>query len=135
MRVDIIGNQVPEPGDLVEIAAGPAVCRCKRWWVLRLTGDQVCAGCFVREDLVPMRRVKRTSNPDGRISLVDLHVSADAACREINRWVEDKTRQRIQNLIPPGSLNSDTRLVLVNAVYFKGTWVLKFEERYTSKEP
>ena len=72
---------------------------------------------------------------DGRISPVDFHVSADAACREINRWVEDKTRQRIQNLIPPGSLNSDTRLVLVNAVYFKGTWVLKFEERYTSKEP
>jgi len=71
---------------------------------------------------------------DGHINLVNYHKSADAACLEINRWVEDKTRQKIRDLIPPGSLNADTRLVLVNAVYFKGTWVLKFEERDTREE-
>ena len=72
---------------------------------------------------------------DGSITLVDYQKSAAAACLEINRWVEDKTRQKIRDLIPPGSLNSDTRLVLVNAVYFKGTWVLKFKEKDTRDEP
>ena len=72
---------------------------------------------------------------DGHINLVDYHRSADAAGLEINRWVEDKTRQKIRDLIPPGSLNALTRLVLVNAVYFKGTWVLKFKKSNTHEEP
>jgi serine protease inhibitor len=54
---------------------------------------------------------------------------------EINRWVEAKTQKKIRDLIPPGSLNTDTRLVLANAVYFKGTWVLKFKKSYTHEEP
>ena len=72
---------------------------------------------------------------DGHINLVDYQKNADAACLEINRWVEDKTRQKIRDLIPPGSLGPLTRLVLVNAVYFKGTWVLKFRKSNTNEQP
>jgi len=72
---------------------------------------------------------------DGHINLVDYQKNADAACLEINRWVEDKTRQKIRDLIPPGSLGALTRLVLVNAVYFKGTWVLKFKKSNTYEQP
>lgn len=72
---------------------------------------------------------------DGRMELVDFRGGAETACAEINRWVEDKTRQRILDLIPSGSLSADTRLVLVNAVYFKGTWVLQFAKTATHDEP
>ena len=52
----------------------------------------------------------------------------------INGWVEEKTRQKIKDLIPSGLLNSLTRLVLVNAVYFKGDWEDKFDEKATQVE-
>jgi serpin B len=71
---------------------------------------------------------------DSCIKLVDFRDGAESARREINRWVEDKTRQKIRNLISPGGLDTDTRLVLVNAVYFKGMWVLKFQRTDTRDE-
>ena len=40
----------------------------------------------------------------------------------INRWVEEKTEEKIRDLLPPGSIDSMTRLVITNAIYFKGTW-------------
>jgi serpin B len=45
----------------------------------------------------------------------------------INEWVEDRTEQKIQDLLPPGSIDALTRLVITNAVYFKGTWVKQFD--------
>ena len=48
-----------------------------------------------------------------------------------SRWVEDQTEDRIQNLLPEGALSSLTRLVITNAVYFKGTWVLQFDKNET----
>ncbi|MBI3639844.1 MAG: hypothetical protein HY223_05960 [Thaumarchaeota archaeon] len=52
----------------------------------------------------------------------------------INKWVEDKTAQKIKNLLPPDSLNIMTRVVLTDAVYFKGTWLTKFDESKTIDE-
>ncbi len=72
---------------------------------------------------------------DGRLKLVDFHGDAEAARVEINRWVEDETRQKIRDLIPSGGLDTDTRLVLVNAVYFKGMWVLPFPRTATREQP
>jgi serpin B len=71
----------------------------------------------------------------GAMNLVDFRRGAEAARVTINQWVEDKTRQRIRELIPPDGLNADTRLVLVNAVYFKGMWVLQFRKADTRDEP
>lgn len=51
----------------------------------------------------------------------------------INSWVEDKTHQKIKNLIPQGVLSHNTKLVLTNAVYFKGQWIDKFEESATKE--
>uniref|UniRef100_A0A1B0AB08 Serpin domain-containing protein n=1 Tax=Glossina pallidipes TaxID=7398 RepID=A0A1B0AB08_GLOPL len=53
------------------------------------------------------------------------------AAKAINSWVALKTNNRIQDLISAGSLNSDTRLILLNAIHFKGEWVHKFPERST----
>ncbi len=49
----------------------------------------------------------------------------------INHWVEDQTEDRIQNLIPEQAITPDTTLVITNAVYFKGKWVLQFSENNT----
>ena len=52
--------------------------------------------------------------------------------QEINQWVEDRTQERIQDLLPEDSLDSDTRFVLVNAIYFYGSWKHPFEKNLTS---
>ena len=53
----------------------------------------------------------------------------------INSWVEQKTRDKIQDLMPAGSIDGMTRLVLVNAIYFKGDWLNAFEPAKTTDEP
>ena len=52
----------------------------------------------------------------------------------INDWVEEQTNDKIQDLIPKGNINELTRLVLTNAIYFKGNWVKQFDEEKTSKQ-
>lgn len=53
---------------------------------------------------------------------------------EINDAVEKETNSRIKDLIPKGSLNANTRMVLVNAVYFKGLWAKQFSEDSTRQQ-
>ncbi|MFP4171499.1 MAG: serpin family protein [Candidatus Hydrogenedentota bacterium] len=55
----------------------------------------------------------------------------EAEADRINAWVEEQTQERIQDIIPPGTLNPLTRLVLANAIYFKGAWLEPFEEEAT----
>ena len=64
--------------------------------------------------------------------LTQLDFSASESAREtINSWVEDKTAGKIEDLIPTGVLNQYTRLVLTNAIYFKGLWLSQFDREET----
>jgi serpin B len=56
----------------------------------------------------------------------------EEARQEINKWVEAKTNKKIIDLIPSGVLDSLTRLVLVNAIYFKGDWNIQFKQENTN---
>merc|ERR1712183_856676 len=58
----------------------------------------------------------------------------EKAARMINDWVKTETRDKITDLIPADSLNAMTRLVLVNAVYFKADWEAQFEKDNTGPE-
>ena len=68
---------------------------------------------------------------DAEIALVDYQKDAEGARKEVNGWVEAKTKHKIKNLIPEGVFNSLTRLTLVNAIYFKGFWQYQFAEKST----
>jgi serpin B len=58
-----------------------------------------------------------------------------AARQTINDWVSEQTEEKIQDLIPEGMLGAMVRLVLTNAIYFKGKWVFPFEEGDTRDDP
>ena len=53
----------------------------------------------------------------------------------INRWVEQETNDKIKDLIPSGVLDALTRMVLTNAIYFKGDWQAQFKEKSTREMP
>ncbi len=65
------------------------------------------------------------------ITAVDYVRQTEKARKTINTWVEDKTRGKIKESIPPGVLGISTRLVLSNAIYFKGNWRNQFDKKYT----
>lgn len=52
----------------------------------------------------------------------------------INQWVEEKTRNKIKDLIPEGGIDSSTVLAITNAIYFKGTWVKQFDAAKTIED-
>jgi len=62
---------------------------------------------------------------------VDFSSAAESARQAINAWVEQQTNEMIKDLLPPKVLNALTRLVLVNAIYFKGFWDNQFKSRDT----
>ncbi|XP_075441944.1 serpin B6-like isoform X1 [Ascaphus truei] len=66
---------------------------------------------------------------------VDFCGKANESRKEINNWVAQKTEGKIQDLLPDGSVDSLTKLVLVNAIYFKGNWANKFEKEGTREMP
>src|SRR5262245_25323264 len=92
---------------------------------------------------------KRPTPSSGPTSISSANITAAACCAtrtflnsftaerdKINAWVEEQTKQRIRDLIPklPPELGSQVRLILVNAIYFKGFWMSPFDEKQTRKE-
>ena len=70
----------------------------------------------------------------GKTTNLDFIKETEKSCVTINDWVEGQTNNKIKNLIPKGVIDSMTRLVLTNAIYFKGAWVLQFDEKDTKDE-
>lgn len=70
----------------------------------------------------------------GRVTNLDFEGASEKSRQTINKWIEDKTNKKIKDLIPPGLLSAYTRLVLTNAIYFKGTWVRQFDKKETQDD-
>ncbi len=65
---------------------------------------------------------------------VDFAGATEAARKTINAWVERETRDKIRDLLKPDVLDGLTRLVLTNAIYFKGHWTEEFDKKLTREE-
>ncbi len=74
-------------------------------------------------------------NYEAGVNLVNFAADPEPARLEINRWVEGKTAGRIKDLVKPGMLHTDTRLILCNAIYFRGDWASQFRKEQTREEP
>lgn len=64
---------------------------------------------------------------------VDFMVDPDGARERVNAWVEEQTEERIKDLLPEGSVDNDTRLVLANAIYFYADWARAFKVEDTQQ--
>jgi serpin B len=69
------------------------------------------------------------------VNPVDFTSNPDSIRPQINQWVDDQTRHKINNAIAPGTLSDQTRLVILNAIYFKGDWASRFDATGTEQEP
>jgi len=69
------------------------------------------------------------------LRLVDFQAAPEAARKTINDWVSQQTEDKIRDLIPPGAIDTLTRLVLANAIYFNAAWLHPFEKESTQDGP
>ena len=107
----------------------------------RSTGDgfslQVTNAAFTRKGLaiVPAYLDVLATNYGAGMFEVDIAAQPDRERMAINRWVEMQTQERIRELLPDGSIAADVALVLVNAIYFKASWMTPFDEARTQSAP
>ncbi|KAL3081751.1 hypothetical protein niasHS_011836 [Heterodera schachtii] len=88
----------------------------------------VAKGFSVREAF----RGKIDGNYGGQLETVDFEDSEGTA-KKINKFVKEATHEKIRDLISAEGIGENTRLVLINALYFKGTWANKFNPKLTKK--
>jgi len=74
-------------------------------------------------------------NYDAGLTPLDFARQTEASRKTINKWVEDKTQDKIKELLKKGIVTPDTRLVLTNAIYFKGDWRYQFDKKRTKDAP
>ncbi|KAM4718260.1 LOW QUALITY PROTEIN: uncharacterized protein FYW61_016142 [Anableps anableps] len=83
---------------------------------------------FLQEFLTQTR-----THYNSELESVDFRTSCEEARVKINSWVEQQTQGKIKELLAEGMVDSTTRMVLVNAIYFKGTWMRTFSREKTYK--
>jgi len=65
----------------------------------------------------------------------DFSTNHESVRKKINSWVKNQTKHKIRNSLPAGIISSVTRLVILNAIYFKGDWGSCFDRKNTVQEP
>jgi serpin B len=68
------------------------------------------------------------------MQLVNFLRQPEEARQQINRWVEERTNDKIKDLLHAGDIDPRTRMVLVNAIYFKAAWDHPFQKNATQKD-
>jgi len=89
------------------------------------------SGIPFTDEFVSLNETHYKAKPAG----VDFVKETEQARQTINGWVEKQTQDKIKELLKQGVLTELTRLVLTNAIYFKGDWASKFDKKLTQEEP
>jgi len=89
----------------------------------------VANGMWVQKDFPILDSYKSTIENyyKGNTANLDFIDATETSRQTINKWVEDQTQGKISNLFPANSIEKSTRVVLADAIYFKGTWQTKFD--------
>ncbi|CAM0874650.1 unnamed protein product [Alopecurus aequalis] len=103
-------------------------------------GLRIAFACGVWSDLsCPLKPGFREAVAAGaygaEASTVDFRGDTEGSRRQINSWVARATNSLIDSILGEGSVTRDTRVVLGNAIYFKGMWEQPFDKRSTQKGP
>lgn len=117
-----IANQFPEYYNLLKNGAGNATFSI-------VNQVYVQQGYTINKKFQEVAVQQFASN----IEPIDFEKRNEAA-ETINHLIQEKTNNKIKNLIKPDTLTDDTRVVLVSAIYFKGEWEQQFNEQLTKKE-
>ncbi|KAI4352346.1 hypothetical protein L6164_006609 [Bauhinia variegata] len=104
---------------------------------LNLLSSQIIFGIRLVEQSESIRSGPKLSFINGALveqsfGLKASYKEADQVITEANSWVENYTNGLIKEILPSGSLDSDTRLILANVLYFKGAWDQKFDPSKTT---
>lgn len=86
-------------------------------------------GYKIKQDHIDTAKMHYSSTVD------NVNFVTDDGINKINSWVREKTSDKIQDILAPGSTDDMTRMVITNAVYFKGKWGLEFNPKNTSEKP
>jgi serpin B len=78
---------------------------------------------------------KLQAHYQAKVQQVNYRADREAIRLQINQWVYEETREKIEDLIPPMVLTPDTRMVLVNAIHFFGPWQKEFDKELTQTLP
>lgn len=121
-------NAVANAGALARsLPAGRrATQRCELQIANRLWGQQ---GLAVLPEFVSLTR----DYFGAELALADFARHTEEARQKINAWVAAETHEKIKDLLKPGTIDSSTRLVLTNAIYFKGQWNKTFNKQGTAQ--
>jgi len=87
---------------------------------------------FIQKNLKVLDKFK--DEVAGQTFHAKIFMNAAIAHLEINKWVEKITKNKIRDIIPDGVITDETKLVLLNAIYFKGNWANQFDEGLTQKK-
>ncbi|MCR4394870.1 MAG: serpin family protein, partial [Dehalococcoidales bacterium] len=68
------------------------------------------------------------------LRIVDFIKAPEESRQIINQWVSEKTEEKIKDLLPKGSIDETTRLVLTNAIYFNAAWLCPFKKEATAND-
>ncbi|XP_002015536.2 uncharacterized protein LOC6590792 [Drosophila persimilis] len=89
---------------------------------------------FIMKECKPNQRFASILEKKYHSKPKSIDFGSSSAAETINSWVEEETNKLIKNIVSPGALTNSTRLVLVNAIYFKGVWSIRFDEEDTREE-
>ena len=90
---------------------------------------------YLQKGFKPKTKFKKTLKRDFYATAVETDFSSrTAAAEEMNTWVEKVTQDKIKHFVDPRMLGPATRMVLINAIYFKGDWKTKFDVALTKEK-